>query len=225
MVAKKSEPETALGGPLRKSGKGTVRGYFPSLTEDRMVAWEGPTEGDYLYVADQDVRVTSIKEQPLRIRYFWNGRWRWYTLDFLLREDGRFVLVECKDHRWMGDEQNEAKWKAAREDCAERAWEFRLVTDLDLRAGHLLGNVKRLTYYRDYRVPMQTQLRVGEVLRDTMGPVALGALLAAMGDAPLGTRLGAVLHLAYHHIVILPLADGPIADATPVSLPSAPPLE
>jgi len=84
-----------------------------------------------------------------------DGRWHRYFPDFLVKvrtKEGklRTMVLEVKPKKQTEEPEvrkrvtkqyinevttyavNTAKWKAAREYCADRAWEFRLITENDL---------------------------------------------------------------------------------------------
>ena len=166
--------------PVRKRKKSSisVTGYFPSLKLGRMVAFESTIERDYLYLLDLEAAVTTFEEQPPTLTYEHNGKTRRYTPDFLIREAGREVLVECKPEAKLEHNDNLLKFAAARSFCEVRGWSFRVVTDTELRQGHLLENVKCLTYRDRYNPPPDVSKAMSTLL--SRQPLALACFLGRL---------------------------------------------
>lgn len=121
---------------------GNVIGRFPSLKSKRMISFESRIELDALYVLDYERDVERIVEQPLKIAYRCNGGTLHYTPDFHVLWSGRNILIECKPEKFLDQEENRRKFAAASRWCAERSWEFCVMTDRELRAGPRLANIK-----------------------------------------------------------------------------------
>lgn len=207
--------------PVRKvSNKGgNAIGRFPSLKLGRMVDFESLLERDYLYLLDFERDVEWFEEQPLTVEYRQDGQDRRYTPDFHVVRGGDF-LVECKPHALVADEENQFKFRAARAWCAERGWTFQVVTDQEIRAGWRLKNVRFLTRYARHRIPPDIRGRVRACLHAAGAPVLLDNLVervAAPDNA--AAVIAAVLGLAFHHEVVIPLDDAPISGCAPVSGP------
>lgn len=86
-------------------------------------------------------------------------------------EAGRRILVECKPEHFVDTEDNRRKFAVAREWCDQHDWEFRVVTDHQLRAGCRLQNVQRLTAYARLKVDAALSNRIIACVRET--PTAL----------------------------------------------------
>jgi len=206
--------------PVRKVSNrgGNIIGRFPSLKMGRMIAFESLLERDFIYLLDYVTAVTWFEEQPLVIAYQHEGRSRHYTPDFLLLENGRHVLVECKPECFMGTEQNQRQFAAAREWCRAQPWEFRLVTECTLRAGFLLENVKRLTRYARQTVAPGLRSRIQAVLHAHPDPLALDELVSVLALDDRTLAVASILSLAFHHEVCAALTAAPLSGATRISL-------
>lgn len=204
--------------PVRKVSNrgGSVIGRFPSLKMGRMIAFESLLERDFIYLLDYDARVERFEEQPLTIEYEHEGQARHYTPDFQLLEAGQCVLVECKPERFVDADDNPRKFAIAREWCATRGREFRVVTDRHIRAGFRLQNIKRLTSYARLAVDPRLcrQIEVGLQATPTM---TLQTLAHQIDPADPQRVIACLLHLAFHHHLDLQLDTAPLSDATLVT--------
>jgi hypothetical protein len=200
-------------------------GYFPSIKLGRMIAFESLVERDYLYLLDYAPEVEWFEEQPLTIPYAYEDPLLHYTPDFHLIETGQDVLVECKPDALVDTEGNQRKFRVAQAWCAERDWQFRVVTDQQLRAGFRLRNIQMLTRYARYSVPPTTKGSLYARLCATRSAVPIQELVASMPNADSGAVTAAILCLAFHQELVLSVDDAPISGDTWVCLPSAQPKE
>jgi hypothetical protein len=123
------------------------------------VGYESTLERDYAHLLDFNARVGKIIGQPLRIRYQVDGEApRSYTPDFLVHfipigdsKPWRTTLYEVKYREELIDRRTELEpaFRAARQLCAERRWNFRVVTERYIRNPYL-ENVQFLRDYRGY---------------------------------------------------------------------------
>ncbi len=190
--------------PVRKVSNrgGNIIGRFPSIKMGRMIAFESLLERDFIYLLDYDVRVERFEEQPLTIEYLHDGQTLHYTPDFQIIEAGRPVLVECKPERFIDTEDNRRKFVVAREWCASRDWEFRVVTDQQIRAGFRLQNLKRLTAYARLAVDASLRGRI-ETCLQAAATTPLQALAQSIDPADPQYIITCLLHLAFQHQIDL----------------------
>jgi hypothetical protein len=199
---------------------GNVIGKFPSIKMKRMLAFESLIERDYLYLLDYDPDVEWFEEQPLTITYQHDGKTLHYTPDFHLVEKGRHLLVECKPDKFVNTDENRRKFAAAREWCMQRDWEFRIVTDLQVRAGFRLQNVKFLTRYARQGVDPDIRGRIYALLHDSLIRPTVAHVAGAIPPYTPDTITASILHMAFHHEIIVPLDDSPVSGETTIGLPS-----
>lgn len=193
-----------------------IVGRFPSLKMGRLVAFESKIERDYLFLLDYEPGVTYFTEQPLTIEYRVNGKPYQYTPDFHVIQDGQHLLVECKPDRYKNSQRNQRKFAAGQAWCAERGWTFVVKTDLEIRAGYRLQNIKLLTRYARHTVEPSVRTSILQRL------ARAGAALPVTAFFPIGSRASitcAILHLAFYGEVCIPLDDAEFSAATLVSLP------
>ena len=143
-------------------------------------------------------------------------RRRHYTPDFQLVEAGQPVLVECKPERFVDADDNPRKFAIAREWCAIRGWEFRVVTEQHIRAGFRLQNIKRLTAYARLAVDPGLCRQIEECLQAAPS-MTLQSLAHQIDPADPQRVIACLLHLAFHHHLDLPLDTAPLSDNTTVA--------
>lgn len=205
--------------PVRKVSNrgGNIVGRFPSLKMGRMIAFESLLERDFIYLLDYDVRVERFEEQPLTIEYQHEGDLRHYTPDFQLLEAGQCVLVECKPEDFVDTEENRRKFVAARAWCEERSWEFRVVTEQEVRAGCRLPNIKHLTPYARLTIDPATRRQIDRALHDLSTPLPLHTFAQSLNPVEPNRIIACLLHLAFHHQLDLSLETEPLSINTLVS--------
>jgi hypothetical protein len=205
--------------PVRKVSNrgGNAIGRFPSTKMGRMIAFESMLERDFIYLLDYDPAVEWFEEQPLCIEYLHETKLLRYTPDFRLLECGQHVLVECKPERFVETEENRRKFAGARAWCAGQGWEFRIVTDQQVRNGYRLQNIRLLAQYARQEVDIAIRSRVHTFLHEARTPVSVRELAYAILPTHPAVVITSIFCLAYHHEIVLSTDDAPISDATNVS--------
>jgi hypothetical protein len=196
---------------------GSVIGRFPSIKMGRMIAFESLLERDFIYLLDYDVRVEWFEEQPLTIEYQHDAQTLHYTPDFQVVEAGHPVLVECKPTRFVDTADNQRKFAVARDWCATRRWEFRVVTEQHIRAGCRLANIRRLTQYARQSLDPALRSRIDLILRASAAPLTLQEVVQAIGPDDPNPVIAGLLHLAFHHQLELTLDRVPLSGQTLVT--------
>lgn len=196
---------------------GSVIGRFPSIKMERMIAFESLLERDFIYLLDYDARVEWFEEQPLTIEYQHEDQTLHYTPDFHVIGAGQQVVVECKPERFVETPDNQRKFAVAHAWCLARGWEFRVVTDQQIRTGYRLANIKRLTQYARLSLDPMLRYRIMAVVQDTGGALTLQALVQAIDATAPDRVMAGLLHLAFHHQVDLALELAPLSGQTLVT--------
>ena len=200
---------------------GNVIGRFPSLKMQRMVSFESTIERDYAYVLDFEPEVTSFSEQPLTIEYADADRVRRYTPDFeVVRTDQQHWLVECKPQQLLHTDDNQRKFAAARAWCAERGWQFEVVTDTQLRTGYRLQNIQFLTYHARFTFSAHNKSQVQAILAAHPAEMTVGDVACCLADSDSALSLALIWHMAFHHEVLLPLDVAPLSAQSAIRLPT-----
>jgi hypothetical protein len=206
--------------PVRAvSGRGgNMIGRFPSLKMGRMIAFESLIEQDYIYLLDFEPEVLAFSEQPVQIEYHWEGKSLHYTPDFqVIRKMGE-EFVECKPKNLVHRDDNQRKFKAAREWCQNKGGHFRVVTDEEIRAGNRLNNIKLLTRHARVCFPPELLQQARQCLNSLLYPKPLiNVAKFILPDRP-EVGVSILLHLAYHHQIQLGLDHEPISASTMIQI-------
>jgi hypothetical protein len=206
--------------PVRKVSNrgGNLVGRFPSLKMERMVAFESLIERDFIYLLDFEQDVEWFAEQPVTISYQYQGKTRKYTPDFHVIRNGQDTLVECKPEKRVHSTENQRKFAAAQLWCSTRGWTFQVVTDTQLRSGYRLQNVKLLTQFARYDISPGAKTRIRAFLSVASSPVTVADVMAhAAPNKPRSATIP-VLHMAFHHELVVPLDNAPISADSSVAL-------
>jgi len=178
---------------------GAVSGTFPSLKLGRAVSYASSVERDFLFFCEFDLDILTYQEQPFCLTgKLPDGSLHRYTPDFLLTRAGRKELVECKlaqarahphtrQHRLLGE-----AW------AAEHEAAFRLVTDEELRAGHILANLKRLWRYSRLPIPPREAARCLSLVGAQQG-ITIADLAARIVPAEPSAAIPLIHALLFHH--------------------------
>ena len=200
---------------------GNTIGWFASYKMRRSIAYESLLECDYLYLLDFADEVVAFEEQPLTITYRHAGRTHRYTPDFRVSQGGHDLLVECKPLALVGADENRRKFAAGEAWAAEHGHQFQVVTEREIRRGCRVENVRFLTQFARYPVEPAVRARILEALSATHEPLTLGQLASVVAERePASALVPALLQLAYHHKLIVPLDDARISGETAVWLPA-----
>lgn len=134
---------TEINIPKRKLKKTfrSVTGYFPSIKNQRSMAFESLLEKWLFLSLEFDPSVKSYLEQPVKIEYEVSGKAYTYHPDCLVEyNDGTKKLIEVKyttDLDENADELNR-KFNAAREYAGKNSMEFDTFTEIDITSIELL---------------------------------------------------------------------------------------
>lgn len=196
-----------------------IIGKFPSLKMGRMIAYESLVERDYIYLLDFDPTISEFKEQPFAILYQHEGKKRQYTPDFFFVRQKQKYLIECKPEKFVDDEENQVKWVAARQWCGMNDATFHVVTDVDIRNGSRLENVKLLTDHARHTVGAAIKGRIIGLLMEAQRPLVVAQLMMAVCPDNPPSVIMPILHMMYHQELQIPLDRGPITVESLVYLP------
>jgi hypothetical protein len=197
---------------------GNIIGHFPSLKLGRMVAFESLIERDFIYLLDFEPGVTWFTEQPLTIFYWYEGKTLGYTPDFHVINGDQNILVECKPQKFISKADNQRKFTAAQAWCMAKGWLFRVVSDEQLRRGHRVNNVKLLTQFARYNIRPEVKNCIRTFLAGTPGPARVADVMVKVAPERPQTVIIPILHLAFHHELVLPLDEAPISTNSSVIL-------
>jgi hypothetical protein len=188
--------------PARKiSNRGTKKntGLFPSLKNERSVAFESLIERDYIYLLEFDSNVIRYQEQPVTISFKFSNRTHNYTPDFLVQRKNKIQLIEIKPksklEKLLSNELTIKKYEAATLYCKSNNFdEFKIVTDEEIRSGCILENIKTLFHYSRSHVPAADKIKIRNELM-LNGPQKISDLLLKICDS-----IGC--HSKYHSYIL-----------------------
>ena len=183
-----------------------------------MVGYQSLIEQDFIYLLDFSPTVSDYCEQPFSIHYKEGGKERQYTPDFSFVQRRQRYLIECKHHQYMQPEENQLKWDAAHRWGRTHGVVFCVLTEQMIRAGYGLENIKLLTDYARFEIDPATKTAVLHILVETASPMTVASLLTRLSPDKPQAAITAVLHLAYHHFLHIPLANAPITVDSPVTI-------
>lgn len=137
----------------------------------RSIRCQGQLEAAAAVILANCPLVTAIHEQPLKIHYSWSRntgsseiclhegsptpaqrkgcRCSYIVPDFLVTmTDGRKRLVEVKPSSKLVRPDVQRKLNVARQYAEQQGWTFHVVTEVELRRGPLISNLRLLSRYR-----------------------------------------------------------------------------
>lgn len=209
--------------PIRKPrqiGKNII-GSFPSLKmPGKRVKFESTIERDLLFFLEHDPAVLSYEEQPFRISITKDdGKHQSYVPDFLVVRKNAKELVECKPADRLEHRSTKRQIAIGERWAAENDHEFIVITDMDLRTGPKLDNLRILWRYARSSVPYNVTERVLMRLKHQPRGVTLGDL-AAYSESKPGSMAHAhyFYNLLFWHVLAADLSQ-PLSPASLIWLP------
>lgn len=155
---------------VRSNGH-TVVGHLQSQKR-RKVQFESALEEEFLYILDFDQDVKCFYDQPIQIHYKdEKGKGRLYTPDFLVEYMNRSpVLFEVKSMKYLKKNKKEIEpvLKAGADFAKKRAWEFKVITDKEIRIAYC-DNVR---FLRRFHTSSADLVIVNEILTALSSGVA-----------------------------------------------------
>lgn len=188
----------------------SVRGQVNSSKNRRATQYESSLERDLLQLLEFDKRVACYCEQPVTIEYVHEGRIRHYTPDVLVyyREDvaeTQAIKPQLCEVKYRADlKQNwvelKPRFRAAMQYAAGKGWQFKLMTEREIRTDYLL-NVRFLLHYLGPHAQV-TQMDQGlliSLLRDIRLTTAEELLLMATADR---AKRAELLYTLWHLVAV-----------------------
>ena len=175
--------------PLRYS---SVAGVAPSQKNQRLHEFESTLERDMIALLEFDRSVSLFEEQPVRIEFLdEGGKLRSYTPDLLVhyqtdRPPGiwlkpRLIEVKYRAGLWAEWTTLRPKFRAAVRYAADRGWDFKIMTEKEIRTQYL-GNVRFLNRYRWAHVELGYICRLQELLELLPGTTPAEIIQLAVRD-------------------------------------------
>ena len=154
--------------PVRqiKATYSSLTGRFASRKMNRLISWESALERDFYYLAEYDPSVATIEEQPITF----SSKSRKYTPDALIELNAPshifprlkvgFNIIEIKYRADLSKNWHKyrPKLKLAVGECIERKWNFKILTDVEIRS-EMLENVKMIEHHMRRESEKENELR------------------------------------------------------------------
>ena len=181
------------------------RHKVPNTKLQKMIHCESTLERDYVKVQQFDSSTINIIYQPIEIKYSYRGRKRRYYPDFLVeKENGEMILVEVKPEAYVKSERNALKFLVGKNYAQLKGWEYRIVTEFDIRKGLLIPNLDTLDALslREIEPDMEVFLRT---LMQEQGSMKFSEVVQKYGEEDEGIIYGIILNLIYTEVLYVDL--------------------
>jgi hypothetical protein len=140
----------------------------PSWKLDRPVQCESALEADAVRLLDASSSVRWFCEQPLIVHYLQDRNWRYHVPDFVVETERTLELIEIKFSQDI-DTEVLARTEILSSALRKYGITYRLITELELRNGHLLDSVDRVLRRGRQPAPPGWSLRAQHLLRQHDG--------------------------------------------------------
>lgn len=132
---------------VTRSGHG-VRGFFPSVKNQRMVAWESLLERDAIVLFELSPGVIAYEEQPSVELYYDGSVPRKYYPDFALTlRNGSVAHVEVKPKKKLSNQRVYTRLHQIAANYQMQSRQFWILTDEEIRKQPRLSNLKQCAYH------------------------------------------------------------------------------
>jgi TnsA endonuclease N terminal len=177
--------------PVRKVPKNylSVTGIFSSKKNAATPAFESILEKELMVLLEFDEEVAGFDEQPVRVPV--PGQPRPYTPDIFIEyrtppsgsETRKPSLAEVKHTDFLEKNADEyaPKFAAAEKYASDRGWEFKVITEKDIRIPRLY-NLKFLKAYRENEVTPEECAQVINAVEALGGVISLQRLLTELAN-------------------------------------------
>lgn len=182
---------------LHNRGHRRLIGQFPSRKNRAFSQYESLNERDAHLLLECQPEVVSYEAQPETVRLLMPGSDKpsRYTPDILVHfADGTSTFLEVKSFKVAQDPEWQPLFEAAAAYFATRGQGYRVVTDRDIRQGHLIDNFRLLYRFADW--PINDARREALLaLLPPNEPMAVGALRRRARE--IGVDIGAIYRLLF----------------------------
>jgi len=207
--------------PVRKIPKNYlgVTGGFSSAKNGRMLQFESPLERDYMILLEFDPHVMKFEEQPVKIPFKKGSKP--YVPDLLIHySNAPPALVEVKtlEDLIKNEILYAPKFEKAVEFANARGWDFRILTEKEIRVPRL-GTLKFLRSYAHSHVSLIDIDRVINALRVHKGSLPMNRLLDSIcsGKNERLNLISVVWNLVLKNIILIDY-DRELSDTTLLTL-------
>ena len=237
-LAVQSSTHTVSTFRLRRRTPGTfVLVPYPRI--GRSIRCQGQLEAAAAVILANCPLVKGIQEQPLKIHYSWqsstdpddvrlldvppspvlkkSSKCSYIVPDFLVTmTDGRKHLIEIKPSSKLVRLDVQRKLSVARRYAEQRGWTFHVVTEVELRRGPLLSNLRLLSRYRRLLVEPSLLTMLEELVSAGASTIEKLIQESCRAMQQLDAR-AALLHLIAIRRLDVDLLSAPISDQSVLS--------
>jgi hypothetical protein len=196
---------------------GPIRGDFPSLKLERMVRYGSTIERDLLYFLEYWASVTWYQEQPMTITWTLpDGQVRRYTPDYEIHKGPVKILAECKPEARLAGGHAQQQQAIGQSWAEENGYHFVTFTDIQMREGHQLENIKLFWRYARPRSSPDIQ---NSLLATMKPPNTSRSVIDLCDQLHLSPQdvVPVVCHLLFHHRLHMDLCQ-PFSTTTIIEL-------
>lgn len=152
-------------------------GRFVSRKSGRTLYWESQFERDFMVHLELNSTVLRFREQPITTHFPVMGRTTKYTPDIYAEQDDGLFVYEVKPKEDLVDYAE--LFEAAGEFFSDHGYNFRVVTEDDIRIEPLLTNRQLLLRYSGHPIPPKA-FDAARAILVTTGGCPLGDLADAL---------------------------------------------
>jgi len=128
----------------KKTKSGILQGiYIPKNKEKFIIVKNKQNNGKikyrsswelkFLQWADNNPNIKKIISEGIKIPYYYKGKLRNYYPDFVILYKNKKLLIEIKPKNMIMNEQNQAKFNAAKKFAKEKKLDFLILTENELK--------------------------------------------------------------------------------------------
>lgn len=199
-----ADPEKFRARKVVSRSNAGVTGKYPSLKAGRMVQWESRLELDAFMLYDSQIEVRSLREQPAKITFRFNGEERVHYPDLYVETDQGSGFVEIKEDKEAADPYVKARAEYLSAALTMQGYDYTLLTETEIRREPHLSNAKFLLRHGRRTLPLLEEehwrrtltefgeVRWGAVQDGLMGPEGIQNLCRLVLDGVLAIDLDSV---------------------------------
>lgn len=190
----------------------------PFIRKKSMILCEGSIERDYVKVLDFDPTINEIISQPIAIFYSYRGKVRVYFPDFkVILTNGDVWIVEIKPAEKLRKEENLIKYVVGKLYCDPRGWEYKVVTEDEIRQGFLIKNLNDLRSFGTTQVDYKLLIYITQKLKE-VGTCTIKDLCIRCTEMDNEDFYKGIYYLIYHHNIYMDLVNQELNDDSEISI-------
>ena len=128
----------------KKTKKGFLQGIFIPKNKDKFIIVKNKQNGGkikyrsswelkFLQWCDNNPNIKKVISEGIKIPYYYKNKLRNYYPDFVILYKDKKLLIEIKPKNMIMNEQNQAKFNAAKKFAKEKNLDFLILTENELK--------------------------------------------------------------------------------------------